>query len=172
MNAHIAGRNVVVVAPGVDSDALRKAARKVACGEAHTATIGKLVSVRDGAGKVTYTWGPVTLRTGAAKPPVTPEVATPEVATPDLAGMSKRELRALVETLLAGQAAPKPAREVPEFIARSRAATCRTCRDLGVVRGVGQDAGKPYRTQKGADAAKAAGRAVKCPSHKRAAKAA
>jgi hypothetical protein len=166
MNAHIAGRNVVVVAPGVDSDALRKAARKVACGEAHTATIGKLVSVRDGAGKVTYTWGPVTTRSGAAKP------AAPEVpAGPDLASMSKRELRELVETLLAAQVV-KPAREVPDFIARARTATCKTCRDFGVVRGVGQDAGNPYRTQNGADAAKAAGRAVKCPSHKRAAKAA
>lgn len=167
MNAHITGRNVVVVASGEDSDVLRKAARKVACGEAHTATIGKLIKVAEGAGKVTYTWGPVVTRAGAAK-------AAPKAApAPESGDVSRlvRKIAKLQAELDALVGATVPAtREVPEFIARARAATCHTCKDLGVVRGVGADAGKPYRTAKGAEAAKAAGRAVKCPSHKRAPK--
>lgn len=175
MNAHIAGRNVTVVATGEDTPELRAAMRKAACGEAHTATIGKLLTVDDAGGKLTLTWGPVTARGGAlvkASPVTDDAPAAPSLTADQVATMGKRELR---EALLALLAAPAPApvkapREVPDFIARARKATCHTCRDLKVVRGVGADAGKPYRTQKGADAATAAGRSVKCPSHKRASK--
>jgi hypothetical protein len=66
MNAHINGRNVVVTVTGEDSEDVRKAARKVACGEAHTALIGKLLTVKETRDGHAYTWGPVTARkTGA-----------------------------------------------------------------------------------------------------------
>jgi DnaJ-class molecular chaperone len=41
---------------------------------------------------------------------------------------------------------------------------CPTCRGLGLVRGVGKNAGGRYRTLAGAQAAQEAGRAKDCPS--------
>jgi hypothetical protein len=180
MNAHVAGRNVTVVATGEDTPELRAAMRKAACGEAHTATIGKLLKVaptgEGGPGAtLALTWGPVTARGGALvqATPVTDDAPVVDAADADEVAKLTRKLAKITARLAELGAAPAPvkaAREVPEFIARARKVTCHTCRDLKVVRGVGADAGKPYRTQKGADAATAAGRSVKCPSHKRAAR--
>lgn len=49
--------------------------------------------------------------------------------------------------------------------AKADAATCKTCVDYGVVRKAGSRAGGAYKTQNGADTAKANGNAVPCPSH-------
>jgi hypothetical protein len=169
-HAHVAGRNVVVTLTGGDSPAARKDARKAACAEAHTATIGKLLRVDDTPTGTRYTWGPVTPR-GTRKP--APAKPAPAASVSDLVALEIAELRARLAELTGETPAPAPApRELPEFIKRAQAVTCRTCRDHGVVRGVGANAGKPYRTADGAAAAKAAGRAVKCPSHKRASKSA
>jgi len=43
---------------------------------------------------------------------------------------------------------------------------CGTCKGLGLVRAVGKNAGKPYRTLNGAQAAQEGGRATDCPSCK------
>lgn len=72
----------------------------------------------------------------------------------------------------ARKAAPKaPARELPAFL-RKAPVTCTTCRDHGVVRKAGKHAGGAYKTADGAAAATANGNSVKCPTHKRARKAA
>jgi hypothetical protein len=178
--AHVQGRSVVVRTTVPDSPESRALARKLACGEAHTATIGKLTRVDETGTGVTYTWGPVTPR-GTRKPapaPVRETASGPasgQVADliANLAQLTPDVRAAIVAALTGDSPAPAPApRELPEFIKRAQAVTCRTCRDHGVVRGVGANAGKPYRTADGAAAAKAAGRAVKCPSHKRASKSA
>jgi hypothetical protein len=158
VNAHINGRNVVVVATGVDSPETRAAARKAACGEAHTATIGKLVKVAEGAGKVTYTWGPVTPR-GTRK-------AAPAASVSDLVALEIAELQARLAELTG--AAPAPAAPRAEFApikaARERreAAACETCLDYGVVRGAGKHAGEHYRTADGAAASTAKGNSRPC----------
>jgi len=169
---------VTLALPGHDAtrEALRDA-RKLAAKEAHTLVGGAQNprnATHDGRRVTLVDYAPVQRRQASAPAPAQ------TVPAPDaLASMSKRELRDLVAQLLAARAtapapASKPAREIPPVIAariaKSHAITCKTCRDLGVVRGVGADAGKPYRTQNGADAAKVAGRAVPCPDHKRARK--
>jgi hypothetical protein len=165
-----------------------KAARKVAAQALHTIVGAPLTVTPDGKGAA-YLVIPA-IRSRRAATPAAPVVDAPSaldnavgaaafraaVESPDVATLRAEldRITALLDALTGGQAAPAPApaREVPEFIKRAQAITCRTCRDHGVVRGVGQKAGQPYRTADGAAAATAAGRSVKCPSHKRAGKAA
>jgi hypothetical protein len=177
------------------------AARKIACGALHT-IVGKPLTVEsagDGASYVTFPAirsrrtttpevitdpapAPVKAGKGKGKPAPTAlddavgaAAFRAAVESPDVETL-KRELDRITALLAAvtgtAPAPVKAPRAVPEFIARAQSVTCRTCRDLKVVRGVGAKAGQPYRTQAGADAATAAGRSVKCPSHKRASKSA
>lgn len=158
-----------VYVPGADDSEGRKIARTAAAGVAHGLVGGVLRSVKANRGYV-RDYAPVTRRAAA---PAAPAPTTGD----DRLAFLEREL-ARVTALLADQGTPAPAakREVPPVIAAriaaSHAITCKTCRDLGVVRGVGKNAGQPYRTADGAAAAKAAGRAVKCPSHTKARKSA
>lgn len=180
MHAHIAGRNVVVTVAGEDSDAVRKAARKVACAEAHTALVGKLLKVAETRDGHTYTWGPVTARSGAARPaPVATARRTgtarpapvdnpTELLTLALAGdaVSRERLVALLGGA-APVAAPAAPREtfapVAAAAARKAAAGCKTCMDHGVVRKTARDNGSVhYRTAKGADASTAIGNSTPC----------
>lgn len=104
-------------------------------------------------------------------------VGTPEWAAnvhPQEEGREAFLLREIARlSALAGEstapaaASPRAAKANP-FAAKRAAATCKTCDDFGVVRKAGDRAGKAYRTQAGADAAKANGNAVPCPTHKRA----
>lgn len=164
---------ITVAVPGrtPGRDVMREA-RKLAAGAAHT-LVGGAQNVRPGKldGRV------ITLADFA---PVRRRQAgqAPAASVDDLRAREVAELRARLAELTGEPApkAPRRPREVPPKIAAriaaSHALACKTCRDLGVVRGVGANAGKAYRTRNGADAAKAAGRAVPCPDHKRASKSA
>ena len=163
MNAHIAGRNVVVTVAGPDGDDVRKAARKVACAEAHTALIGKLLKVAETRDGHVYTWGPVTTRQGAAK--VAP--AKPAASVDDLVALEIAELRArLAELTGEATATVKAPREAPAFVRAARerreAAACKTCTDHGVVRAYGKHAGHAYKTANGASAATVNGSSKPC----------
>ena len=175
MNAHINGRNVTVVATGADTPELRAAMRKAACGEAHTATIGKLLKVNatgeGGPGAtLALTWGPVTTRSGAARPAAAKAApkAAPAASVSDLVAMEIAELRARLAELT-GEATPAPAKARETFApiakaaARKAAAACGTCMDLGHVRKVARENGSvAYRTAKGRDASIALGNATAC----------
>lgn len=164
MNAHINGRNVTVTVTGEDSDAVRKAARKAACAEAHTALVGKLLKVAETKDGHAYTWGPVTVRSGAAKAPAKAPAAT----VSDLVALEIAELRARLAELT-GEAAPAPVKPREVFApivkaaARKASAACSTCLDLGHVRKTPRDNGSvTYRTPKGRDASIALGNAKPC----------
>jgi hypothetical protein len=156
MSAHVAGRTVVVTITGGDSPEARKDARREACGEAHTATIGKLIKVAEGAGKVTYTWGPVTPR-GTRK-------AAPAPVADDATAARIAELQAELARLTGAAPAAPRAEFAPIKAARERAesAACKTCLDFGVVRGAGKHAGEHYRTADGAAASTAKGNSRPC----------
>jgi hypothetical protein len=178
MNAHIDGRNVVVTVTGEDLPESRQAARKVACQEAHTATIGKLLKAdtrHHGDGfRTTYTWGPVTPR-GTRKVATAPVVSPMAERGDDDHG---RRVDALVYALgitpeqAAGMltaATPKVAPERKPFApivkaaARKAAAECETCMDLGHVRNTPRESGSvAYRTPKGRDASLALGNGKPC----------
>jgi hypothetical protein len=148
-----------------------KIAAKIAAGALHT-IVGKPLTVTpDGQGAAYVVYPAIRTRRASAEPVAPEPVAAPEPVDPVAALTAQvAALQAQLAALTGGAApaaAPAAPREVPAFIARARAVTCRTCRDHGVVRGVGANAGKPYRTADGAKAAKAAGRTVKCPSHTR-----
>jgi hypothetical protein len=155
-----------------------KAARKVAAQALHTIVGAPLTVTPDGQGAAYLVIPAIRARKAGtpAPAPVTPDQVTPGDAVDgliaNLKALTPDAIARVVAALTGGQAAPAPApaRDVPEFIKRAQAITCRTCRDHGVVRGVGSKAGQPYRTADGAAAATAAGRSVKCPSHKRASK--
>jgi hypothetical protein len=145
---------------------LTQVGRKAAAGAAHT-LVGAAQNVSNRGSHWTADYAPLSRKSAAA-----PEVApAPEVSGEDRTAWLEREL-ARVTALLADsrvgdvKVADAVAREVPPVIAAkiaaSRAIVCKSCRDLGVVRGVGKNAGQPYRTADGAAAATAAGRAVKC----------
>lgn len=157
-------------------------ARKIAMRALHT-LVGKPLFVEPGDGGAYVTYPALRSRkvapATAAPAPSAPAVAAPAPAPVSrkaalkAAGLTAAQVSAVLAILGGGgldPVAPAPAREVPDFIARARAVTCKCCRDLGVVRGIGSKAGQPYRTQAGADAATQAGRSVKCPDHKRAGK--
>lgn len=164
---------VRVAITGAQTAEALKAARSIAAKAAHT-IVGKPQNATRTADGWTVDYAPIRRRAAVPAPEVAEELAVGQSAA--LADMTRDELLALLAALTAPKApapkAPKADRPVPDFIAKARAITCRTCRDHGVVRGVGQRAGQPYRTADGAKAATAAGRSAKCPSHKRAAKAA
>lgn len=171
---------VWVDSPTPDRAALKVAA-KVAARALHT-IVGKPLTVTpDGNGAAYVTYPAIRTRRVAA-PAAAPAPAPAPSAHERLLALLDDDGRELLTEVLADRAglprkaapaaAPAPARELPDFIKRAQAVTCHTCRDHGHVRGVGARAGQPYRTADGAKAAKAAGRAVKCPSHKRASKSA
>jgi hypothetical protein len=158
-----------------------KAARKVAAQALHTIVGAPLTVTPDGQGAAYLVIPAIRARKAGtpAPAPVTPDQVTPGDAVDgliaNLKALTPDAIARVVAALTPDQATPAPApvapaREVPDFIKRAQAITCRTCRDHGVVRGVGQKAGQPYRTADGAAAATAAGRSVKCPTHKRASK--
>lgn len=155
----------------------RKEARKLAMRTAGTVAIGSATESTTKKGMTRLTWhvsdAALASRKVVGATPTRKQV-TPakEDATPDdtREAFLMREIARLTAELTGkgkGTAATPAKREVPAFLAKGKV-TCATCRDLGSVRGVGANAGKPYRTQAGADAAKQAGRAVPCPAHKRA----
>jgi hypothetical protein len=185
MNAHIAGRNVVVTVTGEDSDTVRAAARKVACGEAHTALIGKLLTVKETRDGHAYTWGPVVTRKGAPK--VAPTKTRGEVAAEAMVGddhawnlahkiaaaigVDGGDVAAIAAILHTGDAPKAAAPKAPkaEFAPvkaareRAEAAACKTCRDFGVVRITPRENGDVhYRTPNGATGATAIGRSKPC----------
>lgn len=160
----------------IDSD-VRKLAKGVAAKLAHS-LVGAPMNVRT----VMRGDAPVTLvdyapiARGTRKPA---ETAAPATGGDDRLAYLEREL-ARVTALLTAKggkrakvATPAPVAKVaklntfvadviaPRAAARA-AASCQTCRDFGVVRGVGERKGQAYRTQAGADAATAAGRSAKC----------
>jgi hypothetical protein len=109
MNAHVNGRNVVVTVAGPDSDDVRKAARKVACGEAHTALVGKLLKVAEVKGGYAYTWGPVTPRaTRAAKPVAVDSPRADALAALGSLGLTPEQLAAVGAILAAAPSATAP----------------------------------------------------------------
>jgi hypothetical protein len=146
---------------------LTQVGRKAAAGAAHT-LVGAAQNVSNRGSHWTADYAPLSRKSKAAAPEV---AQAPEVTGDDRLAYLEREL-ARVTALLADsrvgdvKVADAVAREVPPVIAAkiaaSRAIVCKSCRDLGVVRGVGKNAGQPYRTADGAAAATAAGRAVKC----------
>jgi hypothetical protein len=172
MNAHVNGRNVVVTVAGPDSDDVRKAARKVACGEAHTALVGKLLKVAEVKGGYAYTWGPVTPRaTRAAKPVAVDSPRADALAALGSLGLTPEQLAAVGAILAAAPSATAPkapkAREtfapIAKAAARKAAAACDTCMDLGHVRNTPRDNGSvAYRTAKGRDASLALGNGTPC----------
>lgn len=155
---------VTLAIPGKDAsrEALREA-RKIAAKAAHT-LVGGAQNVRnakhDGRMVTLADYAPVRKRQAGAE--------TAPAGDPRDALIA--ELEAKLAELRGAPAQTTPAREVPPVIAKriaaSHALTCKTCRDLRVVRGVGSDAGKHYRTLAGAQAATAAGRSAKCPACK------
>lgn len=163
MNAHIAGRNVVVTVSGEDSPETRQAARKAACGEAHTATIGKLLKVAEVKGGTAYTWGPVTPR-GTRKVAAPASTGRPEA---DALAAQIADLQAQLATLTGAPVAPVTAKPVfapiAKAAARKAAAACGTCMDLGHVRKTARDNGSVnYRTPAGRDASITLGNAKVC----------
>lgn len=165
MNAHINGRNVVVTVAGEDTPDVRKAARKVACGEAHTATIGKLLKVAEVKGGHAYTWGPVTPRGTRAAAPKAPVTSAPEVPAEVAAWLAANGLT-LAPASGDAPKAPK-ARETFAPIAkraeRKASVACKVCEDLGHVRKTPRDNGSvAYRTPKGRDGSIALGNATPC----------
>lgn len=162
MNAHIAGRNVVVTVEGVDTPETRKVARAAACREAHTATIGKLLKVADVKGGTAFTWGPVTPRgtRAAAAPKVAPSI--PAEVSAWLAANGLKLTRADAPSTDAPKAREAFA-PIAKAAARKAAAACVTCTDLGHVRKTARDNGSvTYRTAKGRDASIALGNATPC----------
>lgn len=154
---------------------LTQAGRKAAAGAAHTLVGSAQNVVKRGKREWSADYSPLAKRPATAvAAPVAPEVTGDD----DRLAYLEREL-ARVTALLADTrptthaedldpdvALVARARVIPPVIAAkiaaSRAITCKACRDLGVVRGVGANAGKPYRTANGAEAATAAGRSRKC----------
>jgi len=166
-----------VYVPGQDDTPARSAARSLACKIHGGVTVGRTpAGVKANRGHV-YTFSPVAV-VRPARPTAKPaKPAKPAKADDRLAYLTRELARVTAELAkVQGKPAPvaKPAREVPPAIAAriaaSHAITCKTCRDLKVVRGVGSRAGQPYRTADGAAAAKQAGRAVPCPTHVKARK--
>lgn len=163
MNAHVNGRNVTVTVDGTDTPEVRAAARKAACGEAHTATIGKLLKVAEVKGGTAFTWGPVT-------PRGTRTAAAPKAAAPvdDATAARIAELQAELAKLTgAPVTAAAKARgtfaPIAKRAAAKAAAACKTCEDLGHVRKVARESGSvAYRTAKGRDASIALGNAKAC----------
>lgn len=93
----------------------------------------------------------------------------PRIAVLASLGLSPEQITAALAAAPAPAKAPakgkgKAEREVPAFLRKWEDVTCRTCRDFGKVRGpgAGEKAGRPFRTQHGADSAPTA---VPCPSH-------
>lgn len=164
------------------ADKAGRAAARLAAQRHHGfGPIGKTPAGRPADGGHIYDFAPVVRSTTAPRAaatkaaPVVKAAPAPDALAAVLASLDPavaQVIRAALgpaATVGALPAVPRePRADEPEFIRRARAVTCRTCRDLGVVRGVGASAGKPYRTANGAEAAKAAGRAVPCPDHKRA----
>lgn len=149
------GDRMVVRVKGTDD---KQAARKLAGQAAGTPFVGAAQPHDKGGFVVHVSAKALAARkvVGATPPAVT--FAEPKAAPAKAAKAAK-----------AAQAAP--ARELPAFL-RKAPVTCPTCRDHGVVRKAGKHAGGAYKTADGAAAATANGNSVKCPTHKRARKAA
>lgn len=149
---------VRVWAPDVTS-ASKQAARKLAAGEAHS-LVGAAQDLGTAKGGHILGFAPIARRTVAPTAPAKARKAGKRDA--EIA-----ELRARLAALLGDS--PKAPKALPAFM-RKADVTCETCEDLGYVRGVGKHAGDAYKTANGVKAAREGGRAVKCPSHKRASK--
>lgn len=161
-----------VYVPGADDAPSRSAARSLACKIHGGITVGRTpVGVAGKRGHV-YTFTPVTVvRPAKAAPTAKAPKADPRDAM--IAELTAKLAELTGTPVQAAKAAKAPRVIPPQVQARidaSHRITCKTCRDLKVVRGVGSRAGQPYRTADGAAAAKAAGRAVPCPTHVKARK--
>lgn len=163
---------------------VRKTARSYAMREAHT-LVGGAQNVRQDGADTLVDFAVVT-RTAKDAHPADAPVEVPTVDGRTVPAVDVHALMARIDALAAQVAAltgatpvttpvatPKAPREVPAFIvdrAKAReAATCKLCRDFGVVRASGPDAGKPYRTANGAAGATAS-KPCTCKAGKRAAK--
>lgn len=170
-----------IYVPGADDQDGRKLARNLACKVHGGVGVGKTPAASKASRGHIYDFAPVQVTRGADGK-VLPSVATKArkaTQAPSVSDVTMAARIAELESLLAQLKAttpvkaPKAPREIPPAVKarmdKAAAVTCKTCKDLGVVRKAGPKAGRPYVTAKGAAEATAKGNSVPCHSHKRAA---
>lgn len=170
------GREIRVTVPGADTPQARKTARGLAMKAVGTVGIGALTSVDETTGGHTYAWHPSAAALAARKvvpgvPPVRTlkrdDAPAPARGGDDRLAWLERELARVTAALAEATGAPvsvpapAPARELPAFL-RKEPVACEHCRDFGLVRAQGPNAGNAYKTLKGAQASHADGRAKAC----------
>lgn len=151
--------------------------RNVAARVAGTIDVGRTPAGKpakvDGVAGHVHDFSPVRRGGSRDDQTATPTLAAedPRVAMLTSLGLSPEQVAAVLAAQpeakpRQAKAAPKAKapREVPAFLRKWEGVTCKTCRDFGKVRGpgAGDKAGRPFRTQHGADSAPTA---VPCPNH-------